>query len=166
MYYTHTICYAVIILYYPIPFYTILYSTILYYTILYYTILYYTILYYTILYCTVLYCTVLYCAILYYTHLHSLLWRLRISDTEASGDRHPSSSVAWVLQTSMLTNQKHSYLFSVLQQSSREFESSCVLNVLEKWNTWGINFRYTTFLFLCFFSNWLSNWVRDQCLTI
>ena len=112
MYYTHTICYAVIILYYPI----------LYYTILYYTILYYTILYYTILYYTVLYCTVLYCAILYYTHLHSLLGRQRISDTEASLDRHPSSSVAWVLQTSMLTNQKPSYLVFVLQQSSREFE--------------------------------------------
>ena len=116
--------------------YTILYLTTLYYT-MYYThticsaviILYYTILYYTILYYTVLYCTALYCAILYYTHLHSLLGRQQISDTEASFDRHPSSSVAWVLQSSMLTNQKHSYLFFVLQQSSREFESSCVLNV-------------------------------------
>ena len=75
------------------------------YTILYYTILYYTKPYYTMLYS---YYTILYS---FYSNLYSFLGRQRLSDTEASWDRHPSSSVAWVLQSSMLTNQKHSSLF-------------------------------------------------------
>ena len=34
-----------------------------------------------------------------------------MSDIEASWERHPTSSVAWVLETSMLTSQKHSFFF-------------------------------------------------------
>ena len=95
------------ILYYTILSYALLFYAMdmLCYTILYYTILYYTKPYYTMLYS---YCTILYS---FYSNLYSLLGRQRLSDTEASWDRHPSSSVAWVLQSSMLTNQKHSSLF-------------------------------------------------------
>ena len=90
---------------------------IVYYTIPYYPMLCYSMLWHAILYCTILYFTILYLysyyTILYsfYCHLDSLLGRQRLSDTEASWDRHPSSSVAWVLQSSMLNNQKHSSLF-------------------------------------------------------
>ena len=56
------------------------------------------------------------------THLYSLLGRQQMSDIETSWERHPTSSVAWVLETSMLTSQKHSFFFIALQQSSREFE--------------------------------------------
>ena len=98
--------------YYPMLCYSMLWHARLYYTVLYYTLLYYAILilYYTILYYTMLYSyyTILYS---FYSHLHSLLGRQRLSDTEASWDRHPSSSVAWVLQSSMLTNQKDSSRF-------------------------------------------------------
>ena len=95
---------------YTLLYHTILCSAILCYGMLCYTILYYTILYYTKPYYTMLYSyyTILYS---FYSHLYSLLGRQRLSDTEASWDRHPSSSVAWVLQSSMLTNQKHSSLF-------------------------------------------------------
>ena len=90
---------------YTLLFHTILSDALLFYAMACYTILYYTILYYTMLYS---YYTILYS---FYSHLDSLLGRQRLSDTEASWDRHPSSSVAWVLQSSMLTNQKHSSLF-------------------------------------------------------
>ena len=119
------------ILYYTIPYHTIPYHTIPYHTIVCYALLFYAMPCYAILYKTILYYTKPYYTMLYsyytmlysfYSHLYSLVRRQRLSDTEASWDRHPSCSVAWVLQSSMLTNQKHSYLFFVLQQSSREFE--------------------------------------------
>ena len=91
---------------YPMLCYALLFC----YGLLCYVILYYTILYYTKPYSTVLYSyyTIFYS---FYSHLYSLLGRQWLSDTEASWDRHPTSSVAWVLQTSMLTNEKHSYRF-------------------------------------------------------
>ena len=107
------------LLYDTIPYHTIPYHTILCYALLFYAMLCYAILHHTILYYTKPYHTMLYSyyTILYsfYSHLYSLVWRQWLSDTEASWDRHPSSSVAWVLQSSMLTNKKHSYLFFVLQ---------------------------------------------------
>ena len=133
--YPYTILYYSIqnytmLLYYTILYYTILYYTILYYTILYYTILYYTTLCYTILYHTILYYTILYYTILYYTILyygililyytHTILLCTRCcGNSEGRTLKLPErgillrSSAAWVLKTSIMTYQKHSYLFCI-----------------------------------------------------
>ena len=103
-------------LYYtPIPYFTILYYTIRYYTTLRYATLYSTILYHTILYYTILYYTIYYgILILYYTHTILLFTRC-CGNSEGRTLKLPEwgillrSSAAWLLKTSIMTYQKHSF---------------------------------------------------------